>query len=229
LKVVVVVMKGMVQSRPFFYFQTKAHLIADNSCMWITVLGPSGSGKNYIYEALKKDGFELFTFDVKSDEPFERQVEYLMGRFKTHMLASQVKDRKDVVTIRTFHDTHAIISQVLNRLTVLNDREMRLLDSIYQAISGFYIAPPDVVIYMRTEKMSAINRQKLKHVDVPEEFFNMEIDLYADFITRIGVPVIEIDASQKTEVVLKNLEFGINSIKAANLGSQTVWKKEFLR
>lgn len=198
--------------------------------MWISIIGPTGSGKNYIYEALKKDGFELLNFDIKMEPLFFRQIEYMMNRFKVHMRASQEKDRKDVVTIRSFYETHLVINKILHSLTMLSDADMKVLDMIYEDLtSGFHIAPPDVVVFMRTEKMNAINRQKLNKVDVPEEFFNAEIDLYEELIPRIGVPIIELDASQKSETIIKNLEFGISSIKAANLGSQSVWKREFLR
>lgn len=197
--------------------------------MWIQIIGPTGSGKNYIFDALKKDGFELLAFDVKSENPFERQIEFLMNRFRVHMNASQVKDRKDVVTIRGFHDTHLVINQILEDTTVISERDNHILNMIYQNISGLYSPPPDVVVYMNTPKLSAINRQKLNSIEVSEEFFNREVELYADFVTRIGVPVIELDASQKMDVLLKNLDFGVSSIKAANLGSQNIWKREFLR
>jgi deoxyadenosine/deoxycytidine kinase len=197
--------------------------------MWIQIIGPTGSGKNFVFDALKKDGFELLTFDVKSENPFERQVEYLMNRFRLHINASQVKDRKDVVTIRGFHDTHLIINQILTELTTLNDREYRILSMIYENMFGLYSPPPDVVVFMQTPKISALNRQKLNNIEVSEEFFNREVDLYSEFATRIGVPVIELDASQKADILLKNLDFGISSIKAANLGSQNIWKREFLR
>lgn len=202
--------------------------------MWIMILGPTGSGKNFVADQLKKDGYQRLdppTFGTESENVFENQLNYLMGRFRIHMKASQERDRKDVLTVRSFHDTHLVLSEVLRRTTELSDKDKKVLDTIYKNLANddFYITPPDVVIYMRAKKMTAITRQLLRGVDVSDEFFNHEVELYEEFMPRIGSQIIELDVSLGVDDIFRNVEFGINSIKAANLGSQSIWQREFLR
>lgn len=197
------------------------------------VIGPTGSGKNFVSDYLKKDGYQRLdpTFESESGTLFDKQLSYLMSRFRIHMKASQIRDRKDVITLRSFHDTHLVLSEVLHRRTEINDKEKKILDVIYKNLANddFHIPPPDVVIYMKTVKMSAITRSLLRGVDVSDDFYNHEVELYDEFVKRIGSQIIELDVSLGVDHIYQNVEFGINSIKAANLGSQTIWQRPFLR
>ena len=198
------------------------------------ILGPTGSGKRVVADYMVKEGSELLEpkFDIEdSNDNFSKQLTYLMRRLEVQMRAASLRDRRDIVTIRSFFDDYEVYLKTMHDLTTLTDRDMKHFATIYENVCKMQqiAEPPDIVIYMKTPKMSAMNRQALTDNLIHQDFFHKEVEYYEEFIQKIAVPIIEIDASAKPEVVKNELDYGVSSLKAARLGSQTVWRRHFFK
>jgi len=203
--------------------------------MWVMITGATGSGKRVIADYLIKDGFELIdpSFDVEvGDDNFSKELTYLMKRLNAQLRAASLKDRRNVVTLRSFFDTYEVMIKTAHLFTHITDKELAHLKIIYDNLitCDQAIAPPDALVYMDTPKMAAMNRQALTGGrEVTQEFFHKEVEAYRAFVDRVAVPTINISASSKPEVMKNELDYGVNSLKAANLGSQSVWTRSFFR
>jgi thymidylate kinase len=106
----------------------------------------------------------------------------------------------------------------------MSDEDLKIVKSFYDTIRD-NLSPPDLVIYMRTDQMSAKNRQLLRDVKVTDEWYNFQVQAYDELVERIRVPVITLDAAKQPGELTAELEFGLASIRSAGLRSSSVWKR----
>jgi deoxyadenosine/deoxycytidine kinase len=199
--------------------------------MWIAILGAPGTGKTLVAEMLSKDGFDLLDYEKpEAEKPFKKDLKHFTGRLRNQLIAAQVMNRKDVVTIRSIWDTYGIFIKASRRLQEISEDEFSIFKQIYDSFPDGGLEPPHAVIWTRTDKMSAFNRMALRGVEINQEHFNLQLAAYEELMSEVKVPIIEIDTSQmRPEAIKKNLDFGIASLKASNLSSQSLWSRSFFR
>jgi deoxyadenosine/deoxycytidine kinase len=199
--------------------------------MWIVVCGPTGSGKHFVVEALQKEGYEFLNEPVVPDpaEPLETEIKFMLSRAKTQIQASKVRNRKDVITMRTFFESRDIYIPRSHELTYLNEKDMKLLNLMSGVFADDVFDPPHVLITMKTPMWSALDRAKLRGIPLSDQEFKYQEAAYNKWLENVRVPIVEIDASKRADLILKDIEFNIASIKAAELGGSSVWQKTFFR
>lgn len=200
--------------------------------MWIQIIGPSGSGKTLIVEHLQRNGFDLIAHrssDLVNDDAFYFELVQSSDRLKDQIKASDLMDRTDVITVRSFWDSHEVFINVAHHFQEISDYERKVFAKIYEPFIGNRaLKPPHAVVYMKMPEMSAYNRMLLRNVDVDPDRYNKQVEFYHKYVEKIGIPVLEIDGSQAPDAVVKQLEFDLSSIRATN-SSGTIWQKEYLR
>lgn len=199
--------------------------------MWILIIGPSGSGKNMISEFLVKSGFEYIKSTVTEDsDDFTNLLKTSQENLRLQIKAASLMDRKDVVTIKSFWDSHDIEIPIFRQMQRIDDRQLGHFSIIRDSLYDVYaLRPPSAVIYVRTNKMSAMNRMALRSVVCDQSRLDLEIKMYEDFISKIAVPLVELDGTRKPEDLKKELDFGVASLKSASLVNASVWQKHFFR
>lgn len=199
------------------------------------VLGATGTGKRVVADSLINDDFELLepNFDVAVDlDNYSKELTFFMRRLRTQLQAASLKDRRDIVTVRSFYDQHECFQRAMLDQTMITKKDFESFEIIYSNLfdAEKLSEPPDAVVYMKTNKMSALNRQALTGGrDVTQDFFHREIEYYEKFVEKIAVPLIEIDAADKPDKIKNALDFGVSSLKAANLGGKSIWRRSFFR
>lgn len=200
--------------------------------MWIQVIGASGSGKTLIVENLQKNGYELIGQLVPEvvGDAFFRELTLSQARLKSQIQASEVMNRKDVVTVRSFWDSHEVFIPSTHHFQEISDYERSIFEQIYQPlVDTRALIPPHAVVYMKMPQMSAYNRMALRNVDINPDRYNHQAKLYEAYVERIAAPVLEIDGEQTPDLILKQLEFDLSSIKATVGSAGNIWQKEYFR
>jgi hypothetical protein len=199
--------------------------------MWIIASGATGTGKEHVVSLLKTQGFENQTsiYQLPEDlSPLERELTLAMGRAKDMIKAGKDMNRRDVVTMRSFFESRDIFIPIAHEQTELGAQDMKLINIVSSTMDNEFFTPPHAVIYCRSDKMSAYNRQSLRGgITVSDVIFNRQIELYDQWIAKLRVPVIEINVADSPDKISRDLEFGISSIKAANLVGSSVWDRTF--
>ena len=201
--------------------------------MWLMICGPTGSGKNVVAKELVKTSFDyLPSFYVETEESkFIQELEILTSRVSAQMKASTLIDRRDIYTLRSFWDSKYVYIPAGKSFDRFSPMEAKALDIVCKSFDDDALTPPTAVIYCKTDKMNAHNRLALQNrgVEISDEEFNLHVELYDKMIERVRVPVIEIDVSKDIAEIAKNLEFGLASLKSANLTNASVWSRTFFR
>lgn len=200
--------------------------------MWIVVCGPTGTGKELIVKEIARGGYDLLpSFYVETEKTqFLRELAVFTRRMKTQIEASRFMERRDVVTVRTFWETRDVFVPIAKAMDRINQDEARAFELIFESMEDEHYIPPTAVVYAKTDKMNALNRMKLNGiVGISEEEFNLQVAYYDKFIDKVRVPVIELDISLSPDEVRRNLEFGLSSLKAANLTQRTLWTRTFFK
>lgn len=187
--------------------------------MWISIIGPDGSGKTLISSSLKNLGFRLVGDTTSFD------VDYYYNLDKD---CSLNKNNDNIFTIGSFWDFHECKLAFQHRLYKMTDAEKKMADNLYLERKN-QVAPPTFVVYTKITKQFARDRLLLTG-DSEELLQNIDIQLqlYEDFIQRVSCPVIEVDMS-RGERVYEDLQFGIDSISATRLHEQSIWNSEMMR
>lgn len=194
--------------------------------MWIQIIGATGTGKEHILKIIQKDGYEYIDAPVKTTTAsLENEMSRASARIAATVAAAKVKDRRDVVTIRSYYDSRDIFIPIAEEFTQITKSERDLFFTAYEFVDNDFFTPPDVVVYCRATKINAINRAAMRGVEINDDVYNRQAELYAEYVKKIRVPVIELDSLGSPVDVGRNLEFGLASIKAANLSGRSIWEK----
>lgn len=198
--------------------------------MWIQVIGAAGSGKSVIVDYLLRNDYELIDVHRKDDngDYFLRELYFAEKRLHEQISAQDLMDRKDVVTVRSFWDSHEVFVKVAHHFHHITDSGREILNTMYRPlVHAPILKPPHATIYVRMPNMSAYNRMLLKNVDVDSDIYNKQVEFYEEYVTKIRSPLIEIDGAQTQDIIIKQLEFDLASIKLTAHGGN-IWQKEYL-
>jgi len=198
--------------------------------MWIAISGTPGSGKNFISETLVRNSYEFIedpTFSQEGLSQIDIELRFSWARLRTQLDAYDLINRKNIVTHKTFWDSKVFV-ELAYRFEKISQKEFSLFNFFYDQIKD-RLQPPNALIWMKTPRMNAYNRMLLRtgEVQMNDLEFSALQDLYEKFVSDVKIPVIEIDANQKTEELKKELEFGLSSIQATRGDSHSVWKRRF--
>ena len=207
--------------------------------MWAVVTGIPGSGKNLVVDMLRKgQGFTRLedpplshTRKPESSDRFEKELSYVMSRFRTQMTAQELIDRKDIVTVHSLWDSVFVFAKAAFVGQTLSERDFKTINSVYADLESL-LKPPTVAIHVRTGMIDAVNRTALREKEaLPSEELECLNRLYEEeFLPRVRVPLIEIDTKEQSiEDIRKSLEFSLDSIKSSGVGSASIWTSSFFR
>jgi len=205
--------------------------------MWITISGATGSGKNFAARILDDIGYKridsLADTDLSLEKNFPAELRRYTARLNDQLTASKLASREDVYTIRSFWDSVEVSSNAALDLEIITKEEHRCIDLIYGAFNrGELLLAPQALIYMKATKIDSLNRMALNPNNLLNEpYYNREVFHLDKMVEKVAVPVVEVEISKNSiEMIKKNLEFGLNSLRAANLyRSSGVWDRGFFK
>lgn len=197
--------------------------------MWIMIIGAPGTGKHLVADFLSRQGYEHIDSPiVREGDEFLTHVRYSMSKLRNQLKASLMKDRANVFTIGSYWDSHLVFSALLKRFEILTDRQKTILDEIYSAYQEpGSLQPPNSVVYTTSTTTLSMDRIKLRGSDFRPEVHAECVKLFSEMMERVKTPKIEVEMAQDPDSIFKSVEFGINSMRAMNLTSGSVWNKEF--
>lgn len=195
--------------------------------MWVMIIGHPGSGKNVVKDILTKDEFEYFECEkVLMTDSFDHEVSLAMSRLKTHQEASRFMTRKNIVTIHSVWTSFEVHIPHAKDYDEISEHQSLILQKIYDGVLNGLKAPDCVVSCHASTVQMSVDRIKMRGSNIDHNRLEHLRTLYQKFFSKIKIPLIEIDATLSQEVVQKNINFAISSIKAANLGGKTIWERD---
>jgi hypothetical protein len=196
--------------------------------MWLAVIGGIGTCKNAVVNNLCKDrgDFTHHTTEVKKGrDVFEDQFQYLLARYRDCNWIKKNGADRDLLTVRSFWDTHRVFTEFYKQRHMINNRQYVLLTQLYEALAD-EVSPPQGFIYLKNKMISAHSRVSLTGGDKrSDEEVKMISNLYDQYVLSIRVPVIEIDVSRPFNEVIDEVTFGLDSIKTTFSFDQSVWQR----
>jgi deoxyadenosine/deoxycytidine kinase len=195
--------------------------------MWLMVYGGAGTAKHVVVDLLVKRGYEY----LKSPEPssldeFGRQLEYLVGRARQHLRAHQLMGRRDVLTVRSPFDTFEVYTKMLHDQQKITDEQFNYLKVIYDGLFSSF-EPPHAAVWCHASSINALSRIQLREQPVDQNEFNEQLVRYKAFYNMVKVPQIEWNLDLPLEILLKDFEFNIASLRTTSVASQTLWQRSF--
>lgn len=197
--------------------------------MFLTVYGATGTGKDAILDLLTRRGYEIIKMrPIAECSQFHMQLQYLTERIRVHLEAQKVANRRDVVTIRSPYDTHVVYSNMLLKQERISQAEFDILATIADTITPA-LEPPHAAIHTFTSPMNAMNRLALRSKEIDQNSFNDQLALYKEFADKVRIPNIEVNFDEPMEVIQKDFDFNIASLKTTTVTNQTLWRREMYR
>ena len=143
--------------------------------MHIAIVGNIGAGKTTLtglmarqlgyepqYETVEHNPYlEDFYSDMKRWS-FNLQIFFLNSRFQ-HMLQLQ-KEKKDIIQDRTIYEDAYIFAENLHDMGLMSTRDFENYSGIFESVLQF-IAPPDLLIYLRASVPTLVNNIQLRGRD----------------------------------------------------------------
>lgn len=199
--------------------------------MWAIVLGHPGSGKNVVKDMLVKEEFEFFhnKFDCDISSPLGYEISVSMSLFKTQIQASDLMSRRNIVTVGSFWSGMEIHVPLNKEMLELSDYDYAILNKVYDGVKDGLKAPDCVIFCSASNLQASLDRITMRNQLIQQEKLSLSRELYKKFAEKIKVPLISIDATLSQENVQKDLNYGITSIKAANLSGKTIWERRMFR
>jgi deoxyadenosine/deoxycytidine kinase len=197
--------------------------------MFLAVYGATGTGKNTILDLLIKRGYEYLECKpiLPSGSFFSDQLAYQAERLRVHLEAQKLANRRDVVTLHTPYDTHAVFSKLLFNQERITERELGYLDLVSCVDTA--LDPPHASIYCYTSTMTAMNRLALRHKDIDQDSFNAQLALYRAFSERVRIPQVECNFDESMDTIQKDFDFNIASLKTTTVTAQSLWRRSFFK
>jgi len=190
--------------------------------MWIAIIGASSTGKEFVAKLLNQK--EYSKIDV--DFPIKRESDYLTKHLLEQVKAQSVMFEKNIYTYRTIWDSFEVMSKCALESMMIGQEDYNEAELLYNKINSLEsLQPPNLVIYTRMEKKDIQNRILLQGRSVDDMNISLQIGAYEEFISKIRVPKLEIDMSQKPELISEEILFGIDSVLSMVLTQKTIWKR----
>lgn len=203
--------------------------------MWIAIIGAPGSCKAAVAQRLAKDnGFRVereAATHVEADfaeNAFDIQLDYMLARYRLQRTLQRRAGEEDLLQIRTFWDTLHVYAVAAHARGYLKDRELHLLSKIHATLEET-METPTLVVYMHGSSMLAGDRQALTGKSSHEEDRAALSVAYAQFVSMIRVPVVDVEISENYEGMVEEVKSGIEAARASGAGGLSVWKRSFMK
>jgi len=199
--------------------------------MWIALCGPTGTSKQKIVEYLKKDfEFEKYEFPIEENLPaFDKILTLLIKhqerQFRIH------EDMKDssILTVRSIWDVSEVFSKVMFKRQEISKEQYNWITKYVSAVTDC-LKPPSAIIYMKpVSKMASYNRILMKEGEVDQTLFDLMAEAYEEFMGKLGIPVVEIDHGSYIDEILKQIEYGVSSLKTSALTEDSIWTRRMFK
>jgi deoxyadenosine/deoxycytidine kinase len=200
--------------------------------MWVVITGPVGTAKTKLAEVLLEDDFIFLDAELEKREQLngyiENEFDKMIQRYKLQERIAKEKEKKDFVTVRSHWDS-AIFALAHYKAHIIEERDCRLIVEMVEALGEITCEPDIIVMANFPQKITAMDRLKMKHGDiVTDEFLDAIRNEYEIFYERVGKPKLEIDSSQTMDKVINDFKFYMASVKTTMVSESTIWKKDFL-
>jgi hypothetical protein len=151
-------------------------------------------------------------------------------RFDMHFEAYRRSDFDDFVSVRSAFDSLDFYPEFFlktERISRTQFRELRALRDF--ALNNLPV--PDCVIFIEVGSLNAISRMKIRNLksDLSDEELNIQSEIYSKIADQIAIPLIRVDINQNYDDLIREIDFGLNSIRAANLSNRTIFKRDYYR
>lgn len=191
--------------------------------MWISIIGASSTGKEFVANTLKKRDFTTVSLD---NSIIKTEQDFIISKLLSQFHAQNVMFDKDIFTIRTVWDSFNVMSKCYLELEKITQAEFESAERYYNTIQSLDIlTPPNMVIFTRMEKKDIQNRTLLHGRSPDDREISKQIEMYEEFISNVRVPKIELDMSRRADEIIEELNFGIDSVKSMVLTQKTIWKR----
>lgn len=191
--------------------------------MLLLISGPEGSCKQQVSKSFEMDGYVVLSLDMSLFGALD-ESEILKKRIELHREAQELSRRKDVVMIRSPYESVYIYARLAVQKNLLFEQEYQKLE---EQLKNADLQPPDLMVYLyHSTKMNAFNRMLLSSQEPCEEDYDEVCRLYEEMVSRVKIPLVKCDVSQHFDVVLKDLDFSVSSVRSTRLDVSTIYKKE---
>lgn len=195
--------------------------------MWIVVMGAEGTGKKVVGDILIKRNFDVVTHKLANETQMV-DLNYVTMRLAEQLAAQSVMHKKDIFTYRTIWDTLDVMAPVSRHMMKSTPEEETALSIFSKNLNwSEHIQPPHAVVLTKLDKRQIQDRLLLNGRQPNDEQISKQLELYAEFINRVRVPVIELNMGQDPIAIRDELNFSIDSMKATHQASQTIWRRSF--
>jgi deoxyadenosine/deoxycytidine kinase len=201
--------------------------------MWIVIIGGIGTCKAAVADYLSKRREYRQVSSVYSPIPkecldgkFVEQIDYLMARYKDGHSCKKLSVDEDLISIRSFWDTHRVFSEFYFRRHMIRPDNYAVLNRLYKELAE-EISAPNGFIYLKNSLMSSQLRTQLtgKLDRFQDEEVEMIAGLYEAFAKEIRVPVVEVDVNRPFDEVCDEVIFGLDSIQTTFSLNQSIWER----
>jgi len=202
--------------------------------VWISVIGGPGTQKHAVVKALvEDDGFvpmEPQDTEPLHKDPMSRQIWLMVARWRMQREIMRRAAEEDIVTVRTFWDTHHAYSGVMLRHGEITDVQFCQLRQMSAAL-GETLEPPKVLLHLKATRIDQHTRQGLKERTQLSDELLLDVEhAYENFIDQIRVPVLLIDVSRPFEQILADVRSEVTALRATQaVGGQSIWQRSFFR
>lgn len=196
--------------------------------MWICVMGAEGSGKNVIADILTKRNFQRIEHKLADGQEGElfQEFNYMTKRLSEQLAAQAVMQKQDVFTFRSIWDSYNVMLPTAKDSFKIGMHEELFMDILHNNISSSeHLQPPHCVVFTKMSQQDIRDRMMLKGKQPSDDEIVNQIKYYEQFMSRIRVPVLEIDMNNKPEDVRNELNFSIDSMKATAQSAQSIWRR----
>lgn len=198
--------------------------------MWVTIMGVDGSGKNAVAEHLiSNHGYKNLSVTHEGNG-FRAELKTLSLRMESHHLAHNQGNFDNSLTIRSAIDSMDFYPEYLLRTLQIKKEEYEDL-RILRSYVLKRLPTPDCAIFLEIDKINAHNRTLLKNNNqtLTDEEINLQSEIYEEIANEIAIPLIRVSMNVDFLLVLNEIDFGLSSIRASNLQSRSIFKREFYR
>ncbi len=194
--------------------------------MWIVVTGPLATGKQVVAEHLvNHHNFTLLPQSGPEDPGVETELIWMGERLRAHREAEKTTETRHVI-IRSLWDMKEVFWPAYEG-TYLKASTIKALENL---IDWPQLKPPQMVIYLKGRKIESYSRMQLTgRTQVNEAIYDKIQSLYEQFLKKVAVPVIDIDATLTADKIIDQVDYCVASVEASKLTDQTIWKRSFYR
>jgi thymidylate kinase len=200
--------------------------------MWVSIIGADGSGKRAVADHLiTNHRYKDCSFVPNpSNTSLQKELEILNKRMEQHHVAHKEAVFENALTIRSAIDSVDFFPEYLLKTHRISKSDYDLI-RLFRSYVLDRLPLPDCVIFLEIDKINSHNRSKLKNPDtnITDEEINLQSEIYQEIADEIGIPLIRATMAQDFKDVLNEIDFGLSSIRAANLSQRSIFRRDFYR